>query len=337
MRAPSFWDEPGPPWQVKALTPVGFAYDAVTRLRFSVARPYRSALPVICVGNLVAGGAGKTPTALALARLLLAKGLSPTFLSRGYGGAEKGPVAVDPGRHDARAVGDEPLLLARVAQTIVSANRATGARLAEDLGADILVMDDGLQNPSLAKTASFAVVDAEIGIGNGRVLPAGPLRARLDFQFRLIDALILVGGGRAGEALAVRAAQRDIPVFRASMTGHNVGGIAGQRVVGFAGIARPQKFFASLAALGADIVAVRDYADHHRYSEREAQELLTIAGRENALLVSTEKDLARLRGHSGSLGQLAERTRPFLVSLVFDDEDEVTTLLRDKGALASKV
>jgi len=336
MRPPAFWDAPGRPWQVKALAPLGLAYDALTRLRFSIARPYRSTLPVICVGNLVVGGAGKTPTALALGEILRAQGLIPAFLSRGYGGAEAGPLTLDPERHDAKAVGDEPLLLARVAPTIVSRDRPAGARLAEQSGADIIVMDDGLQNPSLVKTVSFAVVDAQTGIGNGRVIPAGPLRAELDFQFRLVDALILVGGGRAGDAVAARAGQRAIPVFRAIMSGHNVGGLAGRCVVAFAGIARPEKFFASLEALGANVVARRGFADHHPFLEREAMELLAIAARENALLVSTEKDLARLKGRTGALGRLAEATRPLLVSLIFDDPEELVDFLRQKGALAKK-
>jgi tetraacyldisaccharide 4'-kinase len=336
MRAPSFWDAPGRPWQVKTLAPLGLAYDALTRLRFSIARPYRSTLPVICVGNFVVGGAGKTPTALALGELLRAQGLSPAFLSRGYGGAKAGPLQVDPERHDAKAVGDEPLQLARVAPTIVSRDRPAGARLAEQIGADIIVMDDGLQNPSLAKTVSFAVVDAETGIGNARVIPAGPLRAELDFQFKLIDALVLVGGGRAGDALAARAMQRGIRVFRATLSGHNVGGIAGRRVVGFAGIGRPEKFFASLEALGANLVARRGFADHHPFSKGEAKELLAIAAREDALLVSTEKDLARLKGRTGELSRLAEATRPLLVSLIFDDPEEIVEFLRKKEALAKK-
>ena len=209
------------------------------------------------------------------------------------------------------------------------------ARMAAETDADVIVMDDGLQNPSLAKTASFAVLDAETAVGNGRVIPAGPLRARLDFQLRLADAIVLVGGGRAGEALAARAQHRSIPVFRATMSGHNIGGLAGQRVVGFAGIAQPEKFFASLQALGAEIVAGRGFPDHHPYSENDAKELLMLAGRENALLVSTEKDLARLKGRTGAPGRLAEVTRPLQVSLIFDDAEEVVEFLRDKGALAN--
>lgn len=335
LYAPEFWNAKEPPWQVKALAPLGFAYHGLTRLRFALARAYRSKLPVVCVGNFVAGGAGKTPTALALGELLRAEGLSPAFLSRGYGGKEAGPLQVDPERHDAERVGDEPLLLTRLAPTIVSRKRPAGARMAETIGADVIVMDDGLQNPSLAKTASFAVLDAETAVGNGRVIPAGPLRARLDFQLRLTDAIVLIGGGRAGEALAARAEKRSIPVFRATMSGRNIGGLAGQRVVGFAGIARPEKFFASLQALGAEIVAGRGFPDHHPYSEHDAKELLMLAGRENALLVSTEKDLARLKGGTGAPGRLAEVTRPLLVSLIFDDAEGVVEFLRDKGALAN--
>ncbi|MDP2621865.1 MAG: tetraacyldisaccharide 4'-kinase [Hyphomicrobiales bacterium] len=336
MLAPSFWDAPGRSWQASALAPLGFIYDALTRLRFWLARPYQSRLPVICVGNLTAGGAGKTPAVLALAELLRGQGLSPAILSRGYGGAESGPVVVDPKTQTAEAVGDEPLLLARAAPAIVSRNRPAGARLAEQIGADLIVMDDGLQNPSLAKTASFAVIDAETGIGNGRVIPAGPLRAGLDFQIKLIDALILVGKGPAGETLAARAKRHGIPVFRARIAARNDGEFAGKRVIAFAGIARPKKFFALLTAAGADIVAERGFSDHHAFSDREAEELLAVAEREGALPVSTEKDLARLKGRTGTLGRLADETRPLRVSLIFDDASAVAEFLLKKGIAAKK-
>ena len=336
MRAPSFWDAPGRSWQALALAPLGWAYDAATRFRFLRARPYESPLPVICVGNLVAGGAGKTPTALALAELLSAQGLSAAFLSRGYGGAEAGPVIVDRKVQTAEEVGDEPLLLARLAPTVVSADRPAGARLAEKTGADLIVMDDGLQNPSLAKTVSLAVIDAQTGIGNGLVIPAGPLRAGLDFQLKLIDAFILVGEGQACAGLAAKAERRGIPVFRARMDGRNDGEFSGKRVIAFAGIARPEKFFASLKAAGANIVARRAFADHHPFSEREAEDLLALAEREDALPVSTEKDLARLAGRTGAAGRLAEETRPLPVSLIFDDAKEIVEFLREKKVLAKK-
>lgn len=336
MRAPGFWDTPARSWPATALAPLGRVYDAATRLKFHYARPYESRIPVVCVGNLTAGGAGKTPAALALAELLKRQGLSPAFLSRGYGGAEAGPLIVDRHGHTAERVGDEPLLLARLAPAIVSADRPAGARLAETIGADIIVMDDGLQNPSLAKTAAFAVVDAQTGIGNARVIPAGPLRAGLGFQLGLIDGVILVGGGKAGEALAVTAGRRGLPVFRADIRPRNAGGFAAKRVVAFAGIARPEKFFASLKAAGADIVARQAFADHHFFSEREAEQLLALAERERALPVSTEKDLARLAGRSGAAGRLAGATRPLPVALVFDDAEAVVAFLHGKGIAAKR-
>lgn len=336
MRAPSFWDAAGRSWQAFALMPLGLVYDALTRLRFRLARPYESPLPVVCVGNLTAGGAGKTPAALALAEFLRGQGYYPAFLSRGYGGAEAGPVLVDLALQTAEAVGDEPLLLAGAGPTIVSRNRPAGARLAEQIGADLIVMDDGLQNPSLVKTVSFAVIDQETGTGNGRMIPAGPLRANLDFQIGLVDAFILVGEGHAGDKLATRAGQSGIPVFRARLEARNGGEFADKRVVAFAGIARPKKFFDTLAAAGAMIAARRAFADHHRFSEREAEELLALAEREGALPVSTEKDLARLEGRKGAAGRLAEKTRALSVSLVFDDAEDVVAFLRNRELATKK-
>ena len=333
MRAPSFWQTQERSWQAILLAPLGLAYDAATRLRFALARPYSSALPVICVGNLVAGGAGKTPVALALAALLGGRGLSPVFLSRGYGGAKAGPLRVDPATHTAAEVGDEPLLLARAAPTIIARDRAAGARLAEDSGAQLIIMDDGLQNPSLIKMVAFAVVDADLGVGNGRVIPAGPLRAGLAFQFTLIDALIVVGEGKAGVALVAEAEQRGLPVFRARVRAQDPAALAGERVVAFAGIARPEKFFATLAATGTHLAARRGFGDHQVLSEREAEELLALAEREKASLVSTEKDLARLKGRTGAAGRLAEKTRPLAIALGFEAPEAILDFLGEKGAL----
>jgi len=272
MRPPAFWaagpDHPA----ARCLAPLGAAYGALVARRMD--RPgARAGCPILCLGNFTLGGAGKTPAALALAAVLADLGRTPAFLSRGYGGRTAGPVQVDLARHDADAVGDEPLLLARRAPTVVSRDRPAGAALCRALGADTIVMDDGLQNPSLVKDLSLAVIDGPAGLGNGLPVPAGPLRAPLDRQWRHVAGLILVGDGAPGEAVARAAEARGLPVHRARLV-RETDDLAGRRCLAFAGIGRPDKFFATLAEAGAVIAATRPFPDHHRY---RAGELATLA------------------------------------------------------------
>lgn len=257
----------------------------------------RSALPVICVGNFTAGGTGKTPFALKVAQRLVRMGERPAFLTRGYGGAQRGPLVVDASRHRAVDVGDEALLLARHAMTILARARSAGARLAESAGASVIVMDDGWQNPSLAKDFVFATVDGETGIGNGLCLPAGPLRAPLAAQWPFLEALVAVGDpGSSCLALMEEAARRGITVLRARLVPDRQAAEAlrGRNVVAFAGIGRPEKFFASLRALGAVVVAEHGFGDHHPFAARELAALAAKARARDAILVTTEKDLVRL-------------------------------------------
>jgi tetraacyldisaccharide 4'-kinase len=333
MRAPEFWQAEGPDWPAALLAPASILYDAVTRWRFARARPARGAIPVICVGNLTAGGSGKTPAALAIAALLRRHGRDPAFLSRGHGGSEAGPLLVDADRHGAAQVGDEPLLLAGSGKAIVSRDRVAGLSEAERLGADCLIMDDGLQNPSLAKTLALAVVDGEAGIGNGRVIPAGPLRARLDFQLALIDAMIVVGSGTAGDGLASQARARNIPVFTARLDTPAGHGLEGKKIVAFAGIGRPEKFFTSLKTAGADIAARRAFGDHHVFSESECTELLALAERLGAMPVTTAKDMARLSGGGGAAQRnLAKKAKVLPVELRFGDEKAFEAFMMEKLA-----
>ena len=256
----------------------------------------RAGAPVVCVGNFVAGGAGKTPAAIALARMLIGEGRRVAFLSRGYGGVKRvDPVQVDPAVHDARAVGDEPLLLARVAPCWVGADRVRSAAMAVEAGAEILVLDDGLQNPALAKDLAFAVVDGESRFGNGLCIPAGPLRAPVAAQAPHVQALIVIGGDEAA-ALAVSAAAPGKPILRASLEPDAlaVAPLIGREVVAFAGIARPEKFYATLRRIGAQVVATRDFPDHHVFTAREIEALIDEAARRGALLATTEKDRVRL-------------------------------------------
>ena len=291
MRAPEFWMREC--WQARLLAPAAWIYGQAALLRERLASPVRPPVPVLCIGNLTAGGAGKTPVAIAAARALREAGRNPFFLSRGHGGALAGPVRVDPARHAAAETGDEPLLLARVAPAIVARDRVAGARLAAAEGADCIVMDDGLQNPSLAKTLRLVVVDGETGFGNGRPMPAGPLRAPLGHGLALADGFALVGEDRLGLAapLAARA-----PVLRATLEPSpvDVARLRGRRLLAFAGIGRPAKFFATLEACGAELAGREAFADHHPYREDEVAALRARAAAAGAELATTEKDMVRV-------------------------------------------
>ncbi|MEA2875328.1 MAG: tetraacyldisaccharide 4-kinase [Hyphomicrobiales bacterium] len=316
MRAPAFWwEKPGAASAL--LSPLAAIYGAVAARR--LAQPgTRAAVPVICVGNPTVGGAGKTPTAIAIARLLVAAGETPMFLTRGYGGRLAGPVMVDPA-HTAIQVGDEPLLLARVAPTIVAEERVSGARLATDGGASVVVMDDGFQNPSLAKDFSILVVDTR-GIGNGRVVPAGPLRAPLEPQLDRTSALLIVG--ETDPAIEASARARGLPVFHGKLepAPDAVAALRARKVLAFAGIGDPEKFFATLAACSIDAAVRRSFPDHHRYSVKEARALLREADQGNLELLTTEKDAARLRGDA-SVTMLSARARTLPVEMKIAEAD----------------
>ncbi|WP_454918212.1 tetraacyldisaccharide 4'-kinase [Xanthobacter sediminis] len=294
-RPPGFWWRPPGP-AAALLAPVAAVVGAVT-LRRMAQRGEEVPVPVLCIGNPTVGGAGKTPTALWYLDRLAAAGARPFALLRGHGGAVAAPLLVDPGRHDADAVGDEALLLARRAPTVVAGgDRAGGARLAVAQGASHIVMDDGFQNPSLAKDVSLLVVDAAAGVGNGAVLPAGPLRAPLAPQLARADAVLLVGEGAAGEEVARIAEGLGRPVLWARLTPapEAVAALQGRPLHAFAGIGRPDKFFATLEQEGLDLVARTAFPDHHRFTAAEVEALRREAGRTGATLVTTEKDMARL-------------------------------------------
>lgn len=322
MRAPSFWWRPSS-LEGLLLSPFGQLYGAIAGRRLG--RPgARAARPVLCIGNLVAGGAGKTPVALSIVRQLAAAGRQPVVLTRGYGGILRTPTLVDLSRHDAAATGDEAQLLARVAPTVVAADRPAGAALAATLG-DVIVMDDGLQNPSLAKDLSLVVVDGATGVGNGRCIPAGPLRAPLARQWPLVGALVVVGPGEPGSALAEDARARGLPVLGARLEPMDGARFAGRRVLAFAGIGRPQKFFDTLAALGAEVVHARAFGDHQPYDRRVLARLAEEASARDLLLVTTAKDRARLGGLAGPEGPV--RVEVLEVEARFDKPAALDALL----------
>ncbi len=333
MREPAFW------WRKRGLAagllaPLATIYGTVAARRMARAGA-PAGVQVVCIGNPTVGGAGKTPLALAVTRLLAAAGKQPVLLSRGYGGRLPGPVQVDPLLHHAAEVGDEPLLLAGVAPAIVARDRVAGAAAAVAAGADVIVMDDGFQNPSLHKDFSILVVDGRRGVGNGAVIPAGPLRAPLAAQFARADALVVVGETGTA-ALPAGILDRGIPVFRAKLVpdGGCVAALGGGPVLAFAGIGDPEKFFATLRDAGITVAATRRFPDHHGYTSAEAAALCEQADREGLVLVTTEKDVARMRGDD-AVAQLVH-AHAFPVTLGFDDTAAFKTLLLDKIAKVRK-
>lgn len=317
LAAPRFWwRRPG--WQAPLLSPAALAYGAIAGRRMDHGEPAAAGVPVLCVGNFVLGGAGKTPTAIALAKVAADLGHNPGILSRGHGGSLKEPTLVDPARHDARFVGDEPMLLAAAAPTVVAADRAKGAAMLKAAGARLIVMDDGFQSARLAIDHALLVVDAGRGLGNGRVFPAGPLRAPLETQLRHADAVLLVGTGRAGDAAADLARQAGKPVFGARLMPAAPERWRGTRVLAFAGIADPRKFYGSLREIGVEIVATRDFPDHHVFTEAEAQALAAAAARQGLRLVTTRKDWVRLSALGGAARSLAENIAVLDVELAFE-------------------
>jgi tetraacyldisaccharide 4'-kinase len=318
MREPAFWwRNAGRAAALLAAASAVYAAFAVRRMRRT---GRRAGIPVLCVGNFTLGGAGKTPTALALATILLEEGERPFFLSRGYGGLLSGPVQVDATLHRARDVGDEPLLLTRLAPTIVAHDRVAGAEMARAAGATVVIMDDGFQNPALHKNASLVVVDGRRGIGNRRVFPAGPLRAPLEQQLERTDAVLLVGEGDLPAELKVETESRNIPVFHGQFVPDReaVATLTGHKVLAFAGIGDPDKFFATVEGSGIQVPARQAFPDHHRYTPADAAVLLRRAEQERLVLLTTEKDFVRLAGDE-KLSALVAQTRTLPVTLLFDD------------------
>jgi tetraacyldisaccharide 4'-kinase len=329
MREPAFWwRTAGRAAALLAAASAVYAAVAVRRMRRT---GRRVGIPVLCVGNFTLGGAGKTPTALALAKILADAGERPFFLSRGYGGRLSGPLQVDAAEHRARDVGDEPLLLAKLAPTIVSHDRIGGAEAALAAGATVIVMDDGFQNPTLYKDVSLVVVDARRGIGNRRVFPAGPLRAPLEQQLQQTTAILLIGEGEIPAGLSAEIQSRNIPLFRGHIEADAaaLAALAGLEVLAFAGIGDPEKFFATLETAGIAPLVRQAFPDHHRYTPSDAAVLLRRARQEGLTLVTTEKDFVRLAGDE-KLAALAVEARSLPVKLVFEDEAELRDWLLPK-------
>ena len=318
MREPAFWYRPAS-WKSHLLRPLAALYGAVAALRLE-RKGLSAGIPVLCVGNYHGGGAGKTPTVLALAKLLGGLDETPVVLSRGYRGKLRGPVRVDAARHGAADVGDEPLMLSQSVPVVVSRDRADGVALAKSLAATVILMDDGFQNPAVAKDASLIVIDSVRGIGNAKVMPAGPLRAPLSAQVARTDALIVIGAGSAADGVAALVAGQGKPVLRAHFKPDepSLSALRGRRALAFAGIGDPARFFATLVEAGVDVAATRAFPDHHPLTPDETANLVAEAEGSGFTLVTTEKDLARLRTPEG-LPDWARGIVPFKVTLQFDD------------------
>ena len=291
MKAPGFWTERNAlAW---LLYPFSLLYGRISLSRFNKTVRYKAHMPVICVGNLVMGGAGKTPTALTLGRAAAALNLNPIFLTRGFKGSAKGPLLVDPERHGIAEVGDEALLLARVAPTIVSVDRVAGAKIAEELvsseGSGIIIMDDGFQNPYLHKDFNLIVVDSQQSLGNGFVFPAGPLRAPLKPQVRRADQFVIVGEGTKAPQLHQLLARVGKSSNHATLRPAKCSLPGGTRVFAFCGIGHPDKFYRTLEQLGLQVVDYKDFDDHHGFSQEEVLSILDLAAGQELEIVHNQQ------------------------------------------------
>ncbi len=326
--APPFWYEK-PGLIAWGLSPAGAIYGHIAAKRMQAQAKSVANIPVFCIGNFIAGGAGKTPTAMAVAKIAKSVGMKPGFLSRGYGGSVSRPTLVNGDIQNARDVGDEALILCTVAPTVVSPDRPAGAELLEEQGVDIIIMDDGFQNPSLHKDYVLAVVDSSRGIGNGFCIPAGPMRAELQTQMKSASAVLLVGTSAAGTDVVRKAARMAKPTLSASISVHHAAAWKGIKVLAFAGIADPSKFHRTLEDIGAEIVEHRNFDDHHEFSPDECRELIELARSEGLTLVTTQKDQARMMRMGEEQEKLLRASKMLRINLNFENPRMVEMMLGD--------
>lgn len=318
MKAPAFWyRKPGA--KSRLLSPLGQVYRTGALLRRAVSTPYKAKVPVICVGNIVAGGAGKTPSSLAL-RKLIAKHRPQekiAFVTRGYGGSEKGPLRVDLIKHTARDVGDEALLLAKAGPCWIGRDRAAAIREAEK-EATLIILDDGLQNPKIAPDINLLVVDGAVGFGNQKLIPAGPLRETMNDAFSRIDGIVMIGEDK--QKIATYLGK---PVLNAKLRPSMTTALMNKpKVLAFAGIGRPQKFYDSCREAGLTILHTQDFPDHYAYSDNDIADLLETAKRNDLGLITTAKDMVRIPNAFKPQINVLE------VELIFEDTAKLLNLLQ---------
>ncbi len=312
MKAPTFWSKPSS-LQACLLKPLGCLYVYAGKIRAFYIKPYKASIPVICVGNITAGGAGKTPTALTLCALIKEKKptATPVFVTRGYGGQEKGPLRVDLQKHTAKDVGDEALLLAQEAPCWIGKDRAATVKEAEKEATHIL-LDDGLQNPTIQKDFCVLVIDGAAGLGNEHIIPAGPLRETLASALPRIDSVVLIGDD--AHDLAKRI---DKPIWRAHLRPHPPMGLSERTFFAFAGIGRPEKFYTSCRESGLNLQKTKDFPDHHAFSFKELQKLDLEATEKNLTLITTAKDYVRLPTH------FKQKVSVLGIELIFDRPEDI--------------
>ena len=325
--APPFWWEK-PDWRAYALYPLSKAYGSVAKRRMINARREKLDVPVICVGNFTVGGTGKTPVSIALARQALKMKMTPGFLSRGYGGSIHEPHVVDRKEDSARQVGDEPLLLSEHAVTAITPHRAQGARLLMERGCNLIIMDDGFQSAQIHMDYALIVVDGRYGIGNGHVLPAGPLRAPLIEQIRFVTGIVRMGEDKAGEAVVRQAARAGRPIFEAWLKARGGDSFAGRRFLAFAGIGHPDKFFDTVREMGGDVVVARPFPDHHFYSNDELQGMIDVAQADSLEMITTAKDLARLRNGLAS-AEIVGKITVLEIDAVFENANTSRRIIEE--------
>ncbi|WP_417516398.1 tetraacyldisaccharide 4'-kinase [Minwuia sp.] len=319
MKSPGFWRRGGAGLPRVLLTPFGMVWQTLGALKQSLSKPEDVAVPVVCIGNITVGGTGKTPTVMLVADWFRSHGVTPGVLSRGYRGTLSGnePVLVDPGRHKSTEVGDEALLHARHAPTVIARNRPAGARLLAGM-CDVILMDDGHQNQTLVKDLSLIVTDAAEGFGNGAIIPAGPLRESIARGLGRANAVIAIGDGMLDD----RITRSGLPVLRGRFQPSTESrALSGAPVIGFSGIGRPEKFRETLEQIGADIRGFSDFADHHTFTRRELDRIFTEAAAEQAIPVTTAKDAARLAPEDLARVSVVE------IELVLDQPDQLDRIL----------
>ena len=316
MKTPSFWHADG--FIPKLLEPLAQLYKCLSFLERSLRSKTKIDIPVLCIGNLVSGGAGKTPIALSIGQILNVKH-NISFLTRGYGGIEAGPIEVNPDEHSSYEVGDEALILSEVGPTWVSRNIIAGAIAAKNAGVEIVIMDDGFQHTSLVKTLSFVIIDGPYGFGNGRLIPAGPLREPIYSGLKRADVIVLVGEVNPS---IIELLPNNKPLLRASLVPAEMGTqLSNNNVIGFAGIGRPTKFLETLEKMGLNIIDFVAFPDHYRFRESEIRELYKKATEVDAILVTTFKDMKRVPKNVAHLCQ------PIEITVVWEDDSEIQQLL----------